>query len=470
MKEPKTKSKFRLAMILFGLIEGAWGIAWAVYNNFFPLLLQGGNQNYIGEAVKNATASGGAVNPVIYIGFGIGAFVVGLIMSIDNFVGMIFQPFFASMGDHAKSRKPVILISGIIGAIAIASMAFIPGAIPAGTVSVAGAAGLFSIALVIVMVIVLTWGINLALTEGFAYSLVPEKEYNNLSGIMMFIFGLATVFSMVGLGILGSAETSYLFAGGFLLVVTILMCIVIKEPKNVTFGGDESVSEEERKQNLKTAMNPIKSIKHELSIFNREQKLGVVRVAFIKVFGIFGIMGLQTYASSWIVTNFGVEQGFAMIVLAIYFVGYLASTIPASKIANKIGPKKLMNIGYWILIIGGALMIVIGFLPGSIGIPAMMPVLLGIGVANGIFDVTTLPAAVSYCTEKKAMGMVVSVTSSIVKIAAVAAVPLCGALIELTKWQPIMFPILIIFAIFGLFILRGFKPICKPDGTPEAAE
>lgn len=469
MKGTKTRSKFWGAMLLFGLIEAAWNVAWAVYNNYFPLLLQGGNANYIGEAVKNATADS-AVNPVVYVGFGLGAFIVGLIMSIDNVATMILQPFFGSMGDHAKSRKPVLLITGVLGAVAVASMAFIHRLIPEGNSNIAGATGLFTFAMGAVFVIVLTWGLNLGMMYGFAYSLVPEKEHNNLSGIMMFVLGIATVFAMVGLGVLGSPTTAYFFAGGFLLIGTILVCVFIKEPKNVTFGGDETVSEEERKKNLKIAMNPIKSIKHELRTFNRDQKLGIVRVAFIKVFGIFGIMGMQTYASGWIVTNFGVGQGFAMIVLGIYFLGYLVSTIPASRIANKVGPKKLMGFGYWVLIVSGILMIVLGYLPGTIGLYAMMPVLIAIGVANGIFDVTSIPAAVSYCTDKKTVGMVAAVTSSIVKIAAVCAVPLCGALIQLTKWQPVMFPLLIAAAIAGLFVLRGFTPVCKPDETAIEAE
>ena len=58
-------------------------LAWTIYNTFVPVFLLGNEQ--INGLIKSSA-------------------VLGVIMTIDNFFGLIFQPFFGTLSDKTKTR------------------------------------------------------------------------------------------------------------------------------------------------------------------------------------------------------------------------------------------------------------------------------------------------------------------------------------------------------------------------------
>lgn len=426
---------FMAVFVLFGLIEAGWQVFWAVYNNYMPILMQGGG----GEFAK-------------YIGFGLTALLAGLVMSVDNFIGLLFGPIYGAIGDNAKSRKRLVLITGILGAVLILLIPLIKSLLPEGSNSVAGSAALFSILLLAILTVVVSWGLNTSLNTALSFSVVKEENWEDLNGIVMLAMGIFVVFTMVFLGMFFKETDGYLFAAGFILVANLLVAIFVKEPENTTFARTDLKGKESK--------NPFKTLALELRYFSKEERLGVLTVAFMKVFGIFGIMALQTYASSWIVATFGLPPMMGLLIVAVYFVGYLVATVPVSKIVKKTGVKKMARMAFVVEIVAASACIVIGSFPSPTTVYLLVPFLIAIGACNAIFDVTTTPAALQFCAEKRTIGATIGVTATITKIAPIVAVPVCGALMDLTGWRPVMFAILIVASIAGLLLTRKYK---QPD-------
>ena len=88
--------------LLYGLLNMSISIMWGAYNNYFPIILQAGNPNYT------------SASTIQVAGFGLSAFVTGLIMSVDNMFATFFLPIFGAWGDRTTKRKELGVIFGLL--------------------------------------------------------------------------------------------------------------------------------------------------------------------------------------------------------------------------------------------------------------------------------------------------------------------------------------------------------------------
>jgi len=400
---PKVKLNWKYT-IIFGLWFASWFVIWGTYNSYLPVIFQSGNPDY------NVLGASKAV------GFGLGAFITGLIMSFDNLSIVLLQPIFGNISDRAKSRKRMVIGGGLLAALCYLALPFGFLGIPAEqSGNISALIPFFIITIVAASAMVFSWSVALPAENGLKFVLVPSAVRTRVWSIVAFFGGIAFVATFMTSNMLYSIHPGLPFwvGGGFLLLVVILYAIFIKEPDYVL---PEKTAEDEPR-GLAALVSGLKQ-------FPREDLITLLTISFVKFLTIFGVAALETFGVSYIINELGVPENQGAMNVAIYFVGYLIAAIPAGFIANRIGRKNLLRIALIIFIV----MAIVQFALNSMAL--LLVVLILFGVANGITDVMCLPMATEMVPSKKVMGVTIGTMAAITSLASVISVPFWGAIIQ----------------------------------------
>jgi MFS family permease len=400
---PKIKINWKYT-IIFGLWGAAWNIIWGVYNNYMPVFWQSGNINY--NVLGASTA----------VGFGLGAFVTGLIMSLDNISNAFLGPIFGAISDGSKSRKPQVIIFGTLTALFY-------GLLPFGFLNVsADKSGQFN-ALVLPFVLtvafaflmILSWSIALNAESGLRYSIIPSAIRTQVYSYTAVFGGLAFILTFTTSNLFYKIHPGFPFwiGAGFMLLVVLLYALFVKEPEGSTLGSDG------KPENV-----GMKGIAAGWNLLSGEQKKNILLVASTKFLIWFGVAGLETFASSYVINNLGMDEGKAGLMIAIYFLGYLLFAVPAGYISVKIGRKTMLKVACIAFIIAGVTQFTLQ------SVTLLYVVLVLAGAANSATDCMIQPMIADIASSKKLMGVSLSFASSITTLASILAVPFWGALIQ----------------------------------------
>lgn len=432
--------------IIFGLWAASWFVIWGTYNSYLPVIFQSGNPEY------NVLGASKAV------GFGLGAFFTGLIMSFDNLSIVLLQPIFGNLSDRTKSRKRMVIFGGLLAALCYLALPFGFLGIPAeqsGNISVL--IPFFLITIVAASAMVMSWSVALPSENGLKFTLVPSTARTRVYSIVTFFGGIAFVATFMTSNMLYSIHPGMPFwvGGGFLLLVVILYALFIKEPENVVIER----SEEDAPRGFAALVDGLKQ-------YSKEDLSALLTISFVKFLTIFGVAALETFGVSYIINELGVPENQGAMNVAIYFVGYLIAAIPAGFLSDKIGRKNMLRIAMVIFIVMAAVQFVLN------SMALLLVVLIALGVANGITDVMILPMATEMAPSKKVMGVTIGTAAGITSLASVISVPFWGAVIQsLGNDFRVIFIALIVGPLLALlltFRLKGNAGEAKPATAEEA--
>lgn len=395
--------------IIFGLWDAAWAMMWGVYNNYMPVFWQSGNPDY---NVLGASAA---------VGFGLGAFTTGLIMSIDNIASVIMQPIFGAFSDSAKSRKRLVVIFGMLPAIFFALL-------PISILSISPEDSGNLVALVFPMVFVmtlalfmiLTWGVAKGSEYGLRYAIIPSAVRTQVYSYTAVFGGLAFVATFVGSNMLYKINPGLPFwiGSGMLFLTVICYALFIKEPIGTTLTRNDLETEGHEKN------TGFKSIWDGLKLFSPEQKRALLIISGTKFLAWAGVAGLETFASSYVVNTLGLDEGAAGNMIAIYFLGYLLFAVPAGYLAAKFGRKNMLRTALIAFIFAGLTQFILQ------NTTLIYLVLILAGAANSTTDIMVTPMITDVAPSKKVMGITVAIASAITTLASVISVPIWGAIIQ----------------------------------------
>lgn len=405
----ETSSKLGWGTVLiFSFWFASWNILWGVYNNYLPVLLQAGGENF------NVLGSSKA------LGFGIGAFAVGIIMSIDNIAGAIFKVLFGPVVDQVKSRKKILLISGSIAAIAYA---LIPVGFlmitPETSGNMEALKGPLVFTVIILSVMIAGWGVAEITEASLFHVVVSSVQRSRNVGYRVFIGGLAFVATLlignklyeINLGL------PFWIGAGFYAMTLVLYGIVIKEPKHTTLTEDEE--KDRRSFGAK--------VKEALRSFTPELKDAFIKIAVAKFMLIFGVMAFQTYASSYLVNELGITEAQAGNYVVIFFAGYMVAALPSGYLSNRIGRRRL-------LLIFLAVYTLVGFFEYFLGTAAtLIPAFFLVGMSTSVSDIIPLSMAADTAPSKKVMGMTMGFYFFVATLSAIISVPFFGWIFEITN-------------------------------------
>ncbi len=431
--------------IIFGLWVASWYIIWGTYNAYLPVIFQSGNPEFNVLGASKA------------LGFGLGAFATGLIMSFDNLAIVLLQPIFGNLSDRSKNRKRWVVIGGTCAAICflLLPMGFLKIQ-PEQSGNLNALIPFFIITVVATTTMVISWSFALPTENGLKFDLIPSVARTRVWSIISVFGGIAFVATFMTSNMLYSINPGLPFwvGGGFLLVVVILYGLFIKEPQH-----DQTETKETEVRGLAALVSGLK-------LFPKEDLIALLTISVVKFLTIFGVAAIETFGVSYIINELGVPENQAAMNVAIYFVGYLLVAIPAGFLANRIGRKNLLRIAL-------VMFIVLGIVQFSINsLSTLLIVLILLGAANGITDVMILPMATEMVPSKKVLGVTIGTAAAITSLASVVSVPIWGAIIQSrgNDFRVIFIAIVIgpLLALLLTYRLKGNTGEAKPITNEES--
>ncbi len=297
-------------LIGFGFFASS--IAWAVYNNFVPILLK----NYLTSTT-----------------------LIGVVMTFDNIFGVIFQPVFGTLSDKTRTRfgrrMPFILI-GI--PICAAAFPFIP----------------FTKSLFTLMAVVIVFNFVMSIWRAPVVALMPDLTppplRSQANGIINFMGGLGSLFSFFAGGLLfklGGIPLPFLSSAVLMLLAVIVLKLFVREnvppAYNEELGSDvdSNVGEALKDKPLYKAGIPRVTSKNKSLLF----------LLFAILFWFTGYNAVETFFSLYVINTLKdssgnlLTAGDASLLLAMFSLSFLFFSIPAGFISQKVGRKRTILIG-----------------------------------------------------------------------------------------------------------------------------
>ncbi len=324
-------------------------IAWAVYNAYVPIILEG----YVAST-----------------------FVIGIIMTIDNIFGVVFQPLFGAVSDKSRSklgrRMPFILIGIPVCAVLLVLIPLMPSVILLITVVI-----LFNF-------VMSTWR---APVVALMPDLTPSPLRSKANGVINLMGGVGTLVVFVLGGILfniGGMPLPFLFSAIVMIVAVVVLKLFVREPPYI------EVQEEEKEQ---------KEEKVELPQTERKaMKRSLILILFAILFWFVAYSAVETfftlYATNTLKNAAGdfLSGGDASIMLGAFSLMYLAFAIPAGMLGTKFGRKKTILCG----LVGITVLFAVMLFTTSI--PMIWILLLASGVCWSCVAINSYPMVVDLGT------------------------------------------------------------------------
>jgi MFS family permease len=420
---------------IFVLGFGFFGVSliWSLYNAFVPIFLQG---------------------------FAMSSMMIGFIMTFDNILAVILQPYIGFLSDNTRTkmgkRKPFILIGAPLGALFFMLIPFMKN---------------INIFWFIGAIILMNLAMALFRSPVVALmpDIVPSKDRSKANGVVNFMGGFGGLLAFFVGGILFDMNTSMPFVIGAvaLLVSSVLVLILVKEP-NIKIKKGETVE----KVNFSAAFKSLfKSLK-ELFVSKDKSELFILLAIF---FWFCGFGTLETFFTIYGTQYLEMTAGNAAFALGLFSLMFMLFAIPAGFIGNKFGRKKTIMAGLIILIIclfsvsmisadsitsetvvsGISVLDEIYRIPRASEFFMIQSILVIGGIGWAFININSLPMVVDMVSEDKVGGHT-GLYYFFSMMAAIIAPPLVGAVIDYLSYPSmIKFSVLsFLCALFCIIFVR----------------
>ena len=351
MAESKSKEKFDIKhTFLIGLAFFTTGISWSLYNT------------RVSQQLDDYLA-----------GFVLAGLIVGILMALDNLIGVIIQPIMGTVSDNTRSkygrRMPYIIIGVICSAI---FFALIPtGFLPTGS-------------LPMLLIWMFFFGLSMGFYRSQAVSLMPDfvkpQHRSKANAIINIMGGIGAIvaYTMGFLsGVLG-LQMIFIIASIIMVVALVVLVLTVKEKDAYSYKLLlEAESKEGKVKEKKEKVGLIKSFK---DILNEEDKSTLFILLAIFAWFI-GYQGLEAFFSIYAATGpngiLNQTDAFAAFMFNFVAIPFIIAALPLALLASRIGRKKSIQIGLIIMILS----MLIGFLFQTLTVTMIILVLFGIGWA-----------------------------------------------------------------------------------------
>lgn len=440
-KKPRLNYK-QTFLIGFGFLASS--LAWAIYNSQVPLIL---SERFL---LSNT--------------------LIGTIMTIDNFFGVIFQPLIGAWSDNTRTRigrrMPWIAIGLPICAI------------------------LFSLVplqqtLFAFMAVIILFNLIMALWRSPVISLMPDVTpaplRSEANGIINMMGGVGSIVAFFFGGMLSELRDDKFFAF-FMATVIMLMALLvllkfIREPDAIRFKEEQQIPIrdntasrwaqaarlsidrhripdtdpiDEEKQRSFTAFNALSG----------PEKRSLVSI-LVSIFAWFlGYNAIETFFTLYATSTYGITGGQATMMLAGFSLTFLLFAIPAGLIAQKFGRKRTIVTG----LIG-----IIGLFLPILAQPSqwLLQVLLILGGACwAMININSLPMVLEFASEKN-IGAFTGYYYLFSFTAAIVSPIFFGAIQDLFDSNGLLFLFAIICFSIAFFFMQFVK---HGDSQPVTSE
>lgn len=380
MSEKKMKLNYKQTFLIgFGFLASS--LAWAVYNSQVPLIL---SQRFL---LSNT--------------------LIGAIMTIDNFFGVIFQPLIGAWSDNTRTRIGRRLPWIAFGLpICIILFALIP----------------LQSVLWMFMTSIIVFNLIMALWRSPVISLMPDMTASPLrseaNGIINMMGGVGSILAFLVGGTLSDLREdkfyAFLMASIIMFLALIVLLKFVREPDSLRYKEEHNIpikdnlanrwAQESRENIARTQKRSAAEIEKDSKEKQRsmtaflalakDEKKSLVSL-LISIFAWFlGYNAIETFFTLYATNTYGISGGEATRMLAGFSLAFLAFAIPAGKIGQKIGRKKTILLGLVAII---ALFLPILLKPSQL----MLQILLIAGGAGwSCININSLPMVLEFSSEK----------------------------------------------------------------------
>jgi len=382
---------------------GFFGISvlWTLYNAYVPIYLQAGNPTF------NAPGE---------VGFGLGAGLTGVIMTLDNVAALFLLPLIGLWSDRIWTRlgrrMPFILV---LAPLAIAAFLLIPMAVRMVPPDLSGQVDRLGTPLALFMVAV---GVFLLAMAGFRTpvialmpDLTPSPLRSQANGVINLMGGVGTLIATLGSGFLyGMGHIVPFIFGGVLMAAAVLMLLFfVREPREFEAAAheDEGLG----------ALRGIKRVSPEA-----RRSLGLLMGAIFCWF--VGYNAVETFLSSYGVDELGLSTGLAPLLMGVASLAFLVFAIPAGYIAARFGRRRTIIAG---LVIFGVLLMANFFLRNA---TLVWPILALGGMGWALVNINSLPMVVDISASDADLGTYTGLYYIASQLAAIAGPAVNGYIVE----------------------------------------
>lgn len=380
MSEKKMKLNYTQTFLIgFGFLASS--LAWAVYNSQVPLIL---SQRFL---LSNT--------------------LIGAIMTIDNFFGVIFQPLIGAWSDNTRTRIGRRLPWIAIGLpICIVLFSLIP----------------LQNVLWVFMTTIIGFNLIMALWRSPVISLMPDMTASPLrseaNGIINMMGGVGSIIAFLVGGTLSDLRDdkfyAFFMASVIMLIALIVLLKFVREPDALRYKEEHNLPIQDnlanrwaqasresialtQKRSPEEVTKDLKEKQRSLTAFlslARDEKKSLVFL-LVSIFAWFlGYNAIETFFTLYATNTYGISGGAATRMLAGFSLAFLVFAIPAGKIGQKIGRKKTILLGL-IAIIGLFLPILLK--PSQ----WLLQILLIAGGAGwSCININSLPMVLEFSSEK----------------------------------------------------------------------
>jgi MFS family permease len=409
----ETKRKFDVKhTFLIGLAFFSSAIAWDMYDSQVSLSLYG----YLA-------------------GLGL----TGLLLGLDNLIGVIIQPLMGNVSDNTRTkfgrRIPYILIGIPLGAF---FFALIP----------------FETSLISLLIFMFLFILSMSMWRSQAVALMPDfvhpENRSKGNSIINVMGGLGLVAStLISYTIVDfSLQLAFIVVSAIMLISLVVLFFTVKEKDAYAYQAllAEEMDAGEKIKAKKERVSLISSFK---DIIKEEDKstLYVLLAIFFAMSAYYGLMGLFTvYAQNTLSMTRGEAGG-----LKLYAgLTFLIAAFPLSLLAEKFGRKLFIKIGIVIFIIGA----IVGFAVPTKTMTIVALILLGVGYACIV--VNTIVIVWAMAPSEKKIGTYTGVYYAFSFLAAIIAPGVFEGLAILFTWNAFFLigALILVIALVFMFLVK----------------
>jgi len=390
------KKTFLIGFGFFGI-----SVMWTLYNSYVPIYLQAGSPTFDAPGE---------------VGFGLGAGLTGVIMTLDNIAAFFLLPLIGVWSDRIWTRfgrrMPFILVLAPIAIVAFILIPVVVQMIPPG---LSGQFDRLGTPLALFMVAV---GVFLTAMASFrtpVITLMPDLTPSSLrsqaNGVINLMGGVGTLIATLGSGLLyGMGRMVPFVFGGVLMTAAVLMLyFFVKEPRELEAAAHED-----------EGLGALRGIKRVSTEARRSLAflMGAIFCWFV------GYNAVETFLSSYGVSELGMSIGQAPLLLGVASLAFLAFAIPSGYIAARFGRRRTIISG---LAVFGVLLVANFFLRSA---TLIWPIMMIGGIGWSLVNINSLPMVLDISASNADLGTYTGLYYIASQLAAVAGPIINGYIVE----------------------------------------
>lgn len=381
--------------------------------------------------------------PIFLKDFALPSFIIGLIMTIDNFFAILMLPYIGTLSDQTRTklgrRKPYILIGAPLGALFFALIPFCKDI---------GSLGLM-------MFVIILMNFSMALFRSPVIALMPDitpsEKRSQANGIINFMGGFGALLAYFAGKPLYDANKAYPFLAGavLMLIANFLVLLFIKEPAEYRVKGERVKIAETIEKGSRELVENLKEV-----FVSKEKSLMMMLLSIF--FWFVGFNAIETFFTSYAKFHLGISESTGALVLGVFSLSFMIFALPAGFIGAKLGRKKTIRLGLSIIVICLLAVILLSRLFTGTMLLNLLYVMFALsGTGWALVNVNSLPMVVDM-TKVEKVGGYTGLYYFFSMAANIVAPPLAGAFIDFLGYRS-LFAFSIVFLLASYMTMSSVK-------------